>query len=74
MISYRNNFLMQKRISVIKLLLPLKAVIIYELLQGRNSGGVFLTTIHKFTEDTSYSLIEVMLFVSLMKHIAARQT
>jgi type I restriction enzyme R subunit len=23
-----------------------------ELLQGRNSGGVFLTTIHKFTEDT----------------------
>jgi type I restriction enzyme R subunit len=21
-------------------------------LQGRNSGGVFLTTIHKFTEDT----------------------
>jgi len=24
-----------------------------ELLQGRNSGGVFLTTIHKFTEDTS---------------------
>jgi len=24
-----------------------------ELLQGRQSGGVFLTTIHKFTEDTS---------------------
>ncbi|UMB53726.1 HsdR family type I site-specific deoxyribonuclease [Lutibacter sp. A64] len=24
-----------------------------ELLQGRNSGGVFLTTIHKFTEDTA---------------------
>lgn len=24
-----------------------------ELLQGRNSGGVFLTTIHKFTEDTN---------------------
>ncbi|KPW01824.1 type I restriction endonuclease subunit R [Pseudoalteromonas sp. P1-11] len=23
-----------------------------ELLEGRNSGGVFLTTIHKFTEDT----------------------
>lgn len=23
-----------------------------ELLKGRNSGGVFLTTIHKFTEDT----------------------
>ena len=23
-----------------------------ELMQGRNSGGVFLTTIHKFTEDT----------------------
>ncbi|OYT15125.1 MAG: type I restriction endonuclease [Bacteroidetes bacterium 4572_77] len=23
-----------------------------EFLQGRNSGGVFLTTIHKFTEDT----------------------
>ncbi len=23
-----------------------------ELLRGRNSGGVFLTTIHKFTEDT----------------------
>ncbi|BFM48553.1 HsdR family type I site-specific deoxyribonuclease [Marinomonas sp. THO17] len=23
-----------------------------DLLQGRNSGGVFLTTIHKFTEDT----------------------
>jgi len=23
-----------------------------EMLQGRNSGGVFLTTIHKFTEDT----------------------
>lgn len=23
-----------------------------QLLQGRNSGGVFLTTIHKFTEDT----------------------
>ncbi|NRS89057.1 type I restriction enzyme R subunit [Flavobacterium sp. 7E] len=23
-----------------------------ELLQGRNSGGLFLTTIHKFTEDT----------------------
>ena len=23
-----------------------------ELVQGRNSGGVFLTTIHKFTEDT----------------------
>lgn len=23
-----------------------------ELLQGKNSGGVFLTTIHKFTEDT----------------------
>ena len=23
-----------------------------ELLQGRQSGGVFLTTIHKFTEDT----------------------
>ena len=23
-----------------------------ELIQGRNSGGVFLTTIHKFTEDT----------------------
>ena len=23
-----------------------------ELLQGRKSGGVFLTTIHKFTEDT----------------------
>ena len=23
-----------------------------KLLQGRNSGGVFLTTIHKFTEDT----------------------
>ena len=25
-----------------------------ELLQGRNSGGVFLTTIHKFTEDTRF--------------------
>ncbi|KAA1157573.1 type I restriction endonuclease subunit R [Pseudoalteromonas fuliginea] len=24
-----------------------------ELLKGRNSGGVFLTTIHKFTEDTA---------------------
>ncbi len=24
-----------------------------ELLQGRSSGGVFLTTIHKFTEDTN---------------------
>jgi type I restriction enzyme R subunit len=23
-----------------------------ELIQGRQSGGVFLTTIHKFTEDT----------------------
>ncbi len=23
-----------------------------DLLQGRQSGGVFLTTIHKFTEDT----------------------
>lgn len=23
-----------------------------ELLEGRNSGGVFLTTVHKFTEDT----------------------
>jgi type I restriction enzyme R subunit len=25
-----------------------------ELLQGRQSGGVFLTTIHKFTEDTEF--------------------
>lgn len=25
---------------------------LHELLKGRNSGGVFLTTIHKFTEDT----------------------
>lgn len=25
-----------------------------ELLKGRNSGGVFLTTIHKFTEDTEF--------------------
>lgn len=25
---------------------------LHELLQGRQSGGVFLTTIHKFTEDT----------------------
>src|SRR5690606_12467523 len=24
-----------------------------KLLQGRQSGGVFLTTIHKFTEDTA---------------------
>ncbi len=25
-----------------------------ELLKGRNSGGVFLTTIHKFTQDTEF--------------------
>ena len=39
--------------SVMRILSALKAVqILREHLKGRDSGGVFLTTIHKFTEDT----------------------
>ena len=42
-----------------------------EELQGRESGGVYLTTIQKFTEDLQL-LTEQMLFVFLMKHIEAK--
>ena len=43
-----------------------------ERLKGRNSGGVFLTTIHKFTEDTQLLTERSMLSVFQMKPIAAR--
>ena len=42
-----------------------------EELQGRESGGVYLTTIQKFTEDLQL-LTDRTLFVFLMKHIEAK--
>ena len=43
-------------------------------LAGRASGGVFLTTIHKFTEDIQNSPIAAISSVSLMRPTAARST
>ena len=41
-------------------------------LAGRASGGVFLTTIHKFTEDIQLLLSAVILSVSQMKLTVAK--
>ena len=45
-----------------------------EKLNGRNSGGVFLTTIHKFNEDTDVLTREPMWFVFRMKHTEVKQS